>query len=122
MSQTRLCGAEGQQVEKTIEGLEHIFAGITEWEVEHALVDFFDVVVVYLLRAGDPKHQTKEEIMRTINKIDSLAREKVLPSYDQILEWGKEQGHEEGREKGRKEKRTHKNFQVFKKGCPWAYS
>ncbi|MDP5172908.1 MAG: Rpn family recombination-promoting nuclease/putative transposase, partial [Bacteroidia bacterium] len=96
--------------QKTIEGLEHIFAGITEWEVQHALVDFFDVVLVYLLQSGNPQEQTQEEIMRAINKIDSPAREKVLSTYDQVILWGKEEGREE--------ERIRNHFQVFKKGVP----
>ena len=29
--------------------------------------------------------------MRAINKIDSPAREKVLSTYDQVINWGKEE-------------------------------
>ena len=95
---------------KTMEGLHLVFSGLTEQEVQHGLFDFFDVVVVYLLQSGNPQEQTQEEIMRAINKIDSPAREKVLSTYDQVINWG----IQEGVEKGRKEER----FQVFKNGVP----
>jgi predicted transposase/invertase (TIGR01784 family) len=108
---------KASQWKKTMEGLQLVFAGITEWEVENSLVDFFHVVVVYLLQSGD-KQASKEEIMRAINKIASPARDKVRSAYDQVISWGME----EGMEKGREEERINKSFQVFKKGIPMGLS
>ncbi|GAB4419231.1 MAG: Rpn family recombination-promoting nuclease/putative transposase [Bacteroidia bacterium] len=96
------------------EGLQLVFTGLTEAEAEHIQVDFFHVLVVYLLQSRKPEERI--DIMRAIDDLDFPVRDKIRTAYDQLIYMGMEEGMKKGREEGREEGFQKAAFQTFRKG------